>query len=188
MIYELTYIITPETDSKKLALVSQEIDKIIKGIGGEIIKNIKESAKKDDNGIKETLPSEEFFRDPIKQKLAYPIRGFKYGYYAIVNFSLNSDEEDSFKNKIILLDNKLKMMDGVIRYLIIKKEGIVAKAGEIKEKKKEREKVKPLPVSKKEPQEAEEKIKEKNKVEKKKTKKIKIEEIEEKLDKILTDI
>ena len=191
MIYELTYIITPEANSQKLALVPQEIDKIIKEIGGKVIKDIKESAKsakKDDGGIKETLPSEESFKNPIKQKLAYPIRRFKYGYYGIVNFKLDSDEENSSKNEITSLNNKLKMMDDVIRHLIIKKEDVVAKAEEVEEKKKERKKVKSLPVSKKEPQETEEKIKEKNKVEKKKAKKIKIEEIEKKLDKILTDI
>lgn len=181
MIYELTYIITPEADSKKLTLISEEIDKIIKEAGGKIIKSIRKTTKENVNEIKEISESQEFFKDTTKQKLAYPIRGFNFGCYKTVNFSIDLDGEDISEGKRLsimnLLDSKLKLMDDVIRYLVIKREDISKKI-------KKEEKKKPKKVSstgKKEPEE----ILEEDKIKKKKLKKIKLEEIEEKLDKIL---
>ena len=176
MNYELTYIINPELKPEEITSITKKVIRAIEKIGGEIIKNNK---KTQDKNNAEKISEECFFQEPTKQKLAYPIKHFNFGYYTSANFILNLEENNASKNDLKFLDNELKLINNIIRHIIIKKEKIKNVP-----KKRKLKKEKDLSVEKA-------KIKEKNiKKEDKseKSKKIKLENIDEKLDKILTDI
>ena len=111
MKYELTFIISatiPETDHKK--------------VEGEVLSYLK---KADAKIIKEPYSIG-------RKKLAYSIKKQKYGFYTIIEFSL----EDTSKLKE--LDTEIKYNNDILRHLIIK---IEKRKEEKKKKEVEEEKV-----------------------------------------------
>ena len=218
--YELTYIISSDIEKNKLEAIHNEILELIKKNEGKISETLKsvadfemfgrdrkENAKKqnrDEDGQnvqKQENKSEQFF---TRKKLAYPIGQVKNAYYATIDFNLES-------LKIEILEDKLRLEEIVLRYLIVKKE--TRKPKKIRERKRKKEILLPDEIEKEklegktEEKETEEKTIEKEKISEpvskdaqkdeseksesedkpkaKKKKKIKLEDIQEKLDKIL---
>ena len=215
--YELTYIISSDIEKNKLEAIHNEILELIKKNEGKISETLKsvadfemfgkdrkENAKKQNQGEegqnirKQENKSEYFF---TRKKLAYPIGQVKNAYYATIDFELEP-------LKIEILEDKLRLEEIVLRYLIIKKE--IRKPKRIRERKIKKEILLPDEIGKEElenkieEKEIEEKAEEisepvpktkqeddpeksesKDKPKAKKKKKIKLEDIQEKLDKIL---
>jgi len=90
--YETVFILSPELDEE----------------------NIKGHVEKFKNLI-ETSATIENVDEWGKRKLAYPIKKFNEGYYALVNFSA----EPTFIHE---LERIYKITDGVIKYLVLKKD------------------------------------------------------------------
>ena len=184
MNYELTYIINPELKPEKIASTTKEVIMAIEKINGKVVKNSEKAKKNTDKNSAKGIPGGYFFQEPTRQKLAYPIKHFDFGYYTTVDFTLNLEEDEDLKNDLKSLDDKLKLMDDILRHIIIKKE----KIKEVSKRRKPKKEIKPeisvLPETKKEIKEKIVKKEDK----KKKLKKANLEDIDEKLDKILTDI
>jgi len=134
--YELTYIVNSNTNEE------------LKAIYEEILELI----KKNNGKINTTFPF-------VRRKLAYPIGQIRNAYYAVINFELEPSE---LKN----LENKLRLKEKILRYLILKKENkkTIKKTRRLKSE----EESKPEILKKK-----------------RKKEKIKLEDIQKKLDKIL---
>ena len=218
--YELTYIISSDIEKNKLEAIHNEILELIKKNEGKISETLKsvadfemfgkdrkENAKKQNQGEegqnirKQENKSEYFF---TRKKLAYPIGQVKNAYYATIDFELEP-------LKIEILEDKLRLEEIILRYLIVKKE--IRKPKKIRERKMKKEISLPDEIEKEriedktEEKETEEKTIEKEKISEpsleiaqeeeqektekeekpkaKKKKKIKLEDIQEKLDKIL---
>lgn len=214
--YELTYIISSDIEKNKLEAIHQEISELIKKNEGKISETLKsvadfeisgrnrrENAKKqnqDEAGqdIREQEDkSKQFF---TRKKLAYPIGQARNAYYATIDFEFEP-------LKIKILEDKLRLEEIILRYLIVKKE--IRKPKKIRERKIKKEILLPNEIEKEkledkteektikkteeisEPvletaQESEpEKSESEGKPKVKKKKKIKLEDIQEKLDKIL---
>ena len=206
--YELTYIISSDIEKNKLEAIHNEILELIKKNEGKISetlksvadfeifgRNKKENAKKQNqdedrqNVQKQEDKSEHFF---TRKKLAYPIGQAKNAYYATIDFELEP-------LKIKILEDKLRLEEIILRYLIVKKE--IKKPKKIRERKikkeislpdeiekegiedKTKEISEPVPETKKEDEPEE--LESEDKPKAKKKKKIKLEDIQEKLDKIL---
>ena len=196
MNYELTYIINPELKPEKIASTTKEVIKAIEKINGKVVKNSEKAKKNTDKNSAKGIPGGYFFQEPTRQKLAYPIRHFDFGYYTTVDFTLSLEEDEDSKNDLKSLDDKLKLMDDILRHIIIKKEKIKEvpkrkrpkKETKLADDKSDTDKKKPeisaVPESGKEIKEKIAKKEDKNK----KSKKANLEDIDEKLDKILTDI
>lgn len=103
-----------------------------------------------------------------KKRLAYPIKGFRYGYYNLVEFDLVG------KN-LINIDRALRLMNEILRQQIVIK--TVKTAEQIAQDKKIAEKIADRNI--KEEKEVKEKIKEMDKD------KVDLKDLDEKLDKIL---
>jgi small subunit ribosomal protein S6 len=80
-------------------------------VGEESIKALVEKFK----GLLETSAQLESIDEWGKKKLAYPIEDCNEGYYVLVNFTA----ESSFPHE---LERIYKITDGIIKYMIIKKE------------------------------------------------------------------
>lgn len=91
--YEVLYILKPDLDEETIKSVNEKI------------KNIIESA----NGVIENI---DLWK---KKKLAYEINKITEGYYVLINFSSNQDLPKE-------LDRNLKIMDNVIRHIIVKQD------------------------------------------------------------------
>lgn len=107
-----------------------------------------------------------------KKKLAFPIKGFRYGYYNLVEFYLAGEN-------LIKVDRALRLMNEILRQQIVIK--AVKTAEQIARDQTIAEKI--AARNTKEEKEVEEKNKEVNKVDKKD--KVNLKDLDEKLDKIL---
>ena len=87
--YELMYILSSAVSDNDVPTVVAEVDKYISQNGG-------------------TLLTQEMLG---KKKLAYPIKKTRNGFYVVQTFNLEP-------RKLIELDNKLRSMEGIIRYLV----------------------------------------------------------------------
>ncbi len=88
--YELMYILSSAVSDNDVPPVSDEVNKFIESEGGTILTN-------------EMLG---------KKKLAYPIKKTRNGFYVLETFNLEG-------RKLTPLDNKLRSMEPIIRYLVV---------------------------------------------------------------------
>jgi small subunit ribosomal protein S6 len=88
--YELMYILSSAVSDNDVPPVSDEVNKFIESEGGTLLTN-------------EMLG---------KKKLAYPIKKTRNGFYVLQTFNLEG-------SKLTPLDNKLRSMEPIIRYLVI---------------------------------------------------------------------
>ncbi|MBO8137148.1 MAG: 30S ribosomal protein S6 [Desulfotomaculum sp.] len=91
--YELTFIIRPDLEEEALETVINKFTSLIKNNGGEVLEVEKWG----------------------KRRLAYKIDKYAEGFYVIVNFQ----SEVEVTNE---LDRVLKITDGILRHIIIRKE------------------------------------------------------------------
>lgn len=107
-----------------------------------------------------------------KKRLAYPIKGFRYGYYNLVEFDLAGEN-------LINIDRALRLMSEILRHQIVIK--LVKTAEQIAEDKKIAEKIAARNVKE------EKEVREKSAFGGKETDKDKVDlkDLDEKLDKIL---
>ena len=88
--YELMYILSSAVSDNDVPTVSQEVDKFLTDNGAELLSS-------------EMLG---------KKKLAYPIKKTRNGFYVLETFNLEGVKLQS-------LDNKLRSMEPIIRYLVV---------------------------------------------------------------------
>jgi small subunit ribosomal protein S6 len=93
MNYELVYILSPKFSEDDFKKKTKEISDLLKKIETQILK-------------------EDFLG---KKELAYPIDHFNQGFYILIEFSAEPD-------KLKEIDKALKLQEGIIRFLIVKKE------------------------------------------------------------------
>ncbi len=91
--YELTLVLDGELSSEDQKKITQKIKKIIEDEKGKV-------EKQNDWG---------------KRELAYPIKKKRMGFYFLWEIKIAPEELDK-------IDKKLKIEEGVLRYLIIRKE------------------------------------------------------------------
>lgn len=139
----MLYLISNKFSENELEPIYGKVEKLIKDNGGTIT----------------------FSQAWGKKKLAYPIAGFRHGYYYLLEFDILGD-------KVALVDRAMGLAPEILRQQIVKKK--VKKAEEIEADKKIAEKI----ASK-----AREKLDKAKKEEVKE--KVDLKELDEKLDKIL---
>src|ERR1700690_2698111 len=88
--YELMYIVASSVSDDQIPTLIDGVLNLIKGLGGEIIKE-------------ENLG---------KKKLAYPVKKTRNGFYDLITFEMEP-------SKLSELNNKILTTDGVIRHLIV---------------------------------------------------------------------
>ncbi|OGE88264.1 MAG: 30S ribosomal protein S6 [Candidatus Doudnabacteria bacterium RIFCSPHIGHO2_12_FULL_48_16] len=88
--YELMYILSSAVSDNDVPAVASEVDKFITDNGGAVLTS-------------EMLG---------KKKLAYPIKKTRNGFYVLETFNLDGA-------KLQALDNKLRSLETIIRYLVI---------------------------------------------------------------------
>lgn len=148
--YELLYLISNKFSEDEVKPIVEKVNSLILSNQGKI-----------------TLTE-----DLGKKKLAFPIKGFRYGYYNLVEFDLAGEN-------LIKVDRALRLMNEILRQQIIVK--AVKTAEQIARDKTIAEKIAARNI--KDEKEAEEKNKEVNKADKKD--KVNLKDLDEKLDKIL---
>lgn len=88
--YELMYILSSAVSDNDVPAISTEVDKFITDNGGKLL-------------TQEMLG---------KKKLAYPIKKTRNGFYVLETFNLEG-------KSLQALDNKLRSMEPIIRYLVV---------------------------------------------------------------------
>ena len=88
--YELMYILSSAVSDNDVPTISSEVDKFLTDQGATILSS-------------EMLG---------KKKLAYPIKKTRNGFYVLETFNLEGA-------KLTSLDNKLRSMEPIIRYLVV---------------------------------------------------------------------
>lgn len=88
--YELMYILSSAVSDNDVPPISGEVDKFITDQGGELL-------------TQEMLG---------KKKLAYPIKKTRNGFYVLETFRMSGKQLEA-------LDNKLRSMTAIIRYLVV---------------------------------------------------------------------
>jgi small subunit ribosomal protein S6 len=101
--YELMYILSSAVSDNDVPTVSSEVDKFITEQGGNLL-------------------SQEMMG---KKKLAYPIKKTRNGFYVLQTFNLDGV-------KLTGLDNKLRSMEPIIRYLVVNVEEMEHRAAKDK--------------------------------------------------------
>ncbi len=144
--YELLYLISNQYTEDELKPIAEKVNDIIGRSGGKI-----------------TLKEEWG-----KKRLAYPIKGFYYGYYNLVEF-------DSEGSKLSEVNRSLEMMNEVLRHQIVAKK--VKTAKEIEEDRMIAQKIAARTAEAKKETEEKERAKDKRKID--------LGDLDEKLDKIL---
>ncbi len=91
--YELLYLISNKFSETELEPITSKIEKLITDNSGTI-------TVKQDWG---------------KKKLAYPISGFRHGYYQLVEFDLTD-------NKVNYIDNQIRLTSEILRHQIVRTE------------------------------------------------------------------
>lgn len=164
--YELTYLLTPTVNDVEQASVSEHIRKIVEKIEGKI--------------ADESIWG--------KQKLSYEVEGHNMGVYVVLKLNLQP-------RTVIELEKQLKLIEPIMRFLLIKKDSEKVKRMQA-ERDAKRAKKKEAAAAAADPElevltkETAEKIKEEMKkdlAEKKVTSEKDLEAIDKKLDEILED-
>lgn len=158
--YEMLYIIPIKFSDDEAKNIVIEVKKLIADNQGEVT----------------------YEEVPEKKRLAYPIKGVHQGHYVLSEFDLP-------KENLKKVDEKLKLMAEVLRFLILKKKKKTAQ--EIQKEKERLEKIKTIKEEKEIKaieQELEKEVKEeKEKKDDKKKKKISLSDLDKKIDEILED-
>lgn len=100
--YELTFIVRILPSDEE---VNQAIDQVISFI------------ELDENGVVKSVDRKIFGR----RRLAYQIDGQREGHYVLIRAAINADHIDE-------LETELKLFDSVLRYLLVRDEGVVKAA------------------------------------------------------------
>lgn len=146
--YELLYLISNKFSEEEVKPIAEKVNGLITANGGKI------------------TASEELG----KKRLAYPIKGFRFGYYNLVEF-------DMVGENLAKLDRALRLADEVLRQQIVVK--IVKTEEQIAKEKKIAEKIAAKNMA------AEKVAKEKEVAKEKDKDKVELKDLDEKLDKIL---
>jgi small subunit ribosomal protein S6 len=146
--YELLYLISNKFSEDEVKPIVEKVNSLILSNQGKI-----------------TLAE-----DLGKKRLAYPIKGFRYGYYDLVEFDMPGEN-------LINLDRALRMANEILRHQIVTK--TVKTAEQIAEDKKIAEKIAARNDKAEKEEEKKEKAKETDK------EKVDLKDLDEKLDKIL---
>lgn len=146
--YELLYLVSNKFSEDELPSIIEKVRNLIKENEGNIT----------------------FSEEWGKKRLAYPVGGFRFGYYNLVEFDLVGE-------KMAKLERALRMASEILRHQIVVKK--IKTALEIEKERKIAEKISARRVE--EEKEAKEKIKEKDKDKEK----VDLKDLDEKLDKIL---
>ena len=120
--YELMYILSSAVSDNDVPTVSSEVDKFITDQGGKLL-------------TQQMLG---------KKKLAYPIKKTRNGFYVLETFDLEG-------SKLQSLDNKLRSMEPIIRYLVINVEDMEKRAVKDKQVQDKMKASRKIPVPKAEP-------------------------------------
>jgi small subunit ribosomal protein S6 len=88
--YELMYIVRPTVSDEQLPGVTQRVDAMVSGLGGEVTQN----------------------QPWGKRRLAYPIEKHEDGYYVVSKIRLDT-------NKTRDLEEQLRIYDDVIRHILV---------------------------------------------------------------------
>lgn len=103
--YELMYILSSAVSDNDTPAISSEIDKFIKDADGTVL-------------------SQEMLG---KKKLAYPIKKTRNGFYVLLSFTLDG-------SKVAALDNKLRSIESIIRYIIVNTEELLLRKAKDQER------------------------------------------------------
>jgi small subunit ribosomal protein S6 len=88
--YELMYIVRPTVSDEQLPGVTERVDAMVNGLGGEVTQN----------------------QPWGKRRLAYPIDKHEDGYYVVSKIRLDT-------NKTRDLEEQLRIYDDVIRHILV---------------------------------------------------------------------
>lgn len=91
-LYELTYLISPDLSAEKAGGVTEKINSFIQKEGGFLNK----------------------VNQPVKKKLAYPIKKYLGAFFASLDFYLTPE-------KLVSLEKNLKTENQILRYFILTK-------------------------------------------------------------------
>lgn len=91
--YEIMYVLKPDLDEEKVADVMEKFANLINTNGGEVVSTDKWG----------------------KRRLAYEINDYREGIYILVNFKGEAGTAQE-------LDRVMKITDGILRFMIIKKD------------------------------------------------------------------
>jgi len=144
--YELLYLISNKFSEDEVKPIMEKVNALIVANGGEI-------------SLSEELG---------KKRLAYPIKGFRFGYYNLVEFDMAGEN-------LAKLDRALRLMNEILRQQIVVK--VLRTAEQVARDKKIAEKIAAKNVAAEKT--AKEKVKERDK------EKVDLKDLDEKLDKIL---
>jgi len=111
-----------------------------------------------------------------KKKFAYPIKHEHYGYYGLYEFDLE-------RTLISEINNKLRLDNNILRFMIVKKD--IKSEDQIKKDEKIRAKIENKKAKEKEKEEEKEKSIKKTSTKKENDKKIDLKNLDEKLDDVL---
>jgi small subunit ribosomal protein S6 len=103
MLYELFYIVPTSYTEKKMPEIQQKVREIIEKENGKIV----------------------YEENRGDRKLAYPIKKVQRGFYILVNF-------EAEPNKIKKIDENLKLLPEVLRFMILKIKSPFKKEGGLK--------------------------------------------------------
>jgi len=105
--YELMYILSSDIPDNEEPALSDSIKNFIMETGGEITKEEKLG----------------------KKRLAYPIKKTRNAFYGLFHFNIASD-------KIIEIEHKIRVTQGIIRHMIVNMEDMLARMEKDKEEQK----------------------------------------------------
>ena len=91
--YELMCVLNPELDEAGLETQNERVKTLIAARGGEVVS-----------------------MEPWgRRRLAYPLNGFRDGYYTLTRFRIEPTQADT-------LDRNLRLTESVIRHLIVRQD------------------------------------------------------------------
>jgi len=91
--YELMYVVQPGADEERLGAISERIQNAITSLGGTVGK---------------AAP-------PVRRRLAYELGHHREGQYAVVEFSLPTEQSRE-------LDRTIRLTEDVLRYLVVRRD------------------------------------------------------------------
>ena len=102
--YELVMLVSPDVGDEGFPGTVERVSKFIRERGGEV-KDVDEWGRR---------------------RLAYPIRRFSEGFYAVTRFSLEP-------NEVRALEGNLDLAEDVLRHLVVRQDEVRAPAQEVRE-------------------------------------------------------
>lgn len=156
--YELLFVIPSSITNKETATNLQEVKENISKLGGNILETLLEQPFLAKTETSKEEDSEELNNLPIiKRKLAYPIKKHRFGFYCLLNFSIEPE-------KIKEVDDYLKRNENIIRHLVSQAEPVTKKEIELLEKLAQRRKAEQEKKEKQQKEVEEEKVEKKEAV------------------------